>query len=106
VNRARGELSEVRTFRLGKLLNEKAEADFLLLLSPGEKEAKVDAVQFVSGSDKLRPFAGALRSLHFNGMFPDASPAKLVRRGMLSCSAATGECDFVLTLPEDVRTVN
>jgi Flp pilus assembly protein TadD/transglutaminase-like putative cysteine protease len=106
VNRARGELSEVRTFRLGKLLNEKAEADFLVLLSPGEKEPKVDAVQFVSGSDKLRPFAGALRSLHFNGMFPDASPAKLVRRGMLSCSAATGECDFVLTLPEDVRTVN
>jgi Flp pilus assembly protein TadD len=106
INRGHDDLSALRTFQAGKLLNEKAEADFLLLLSPSDKEAKVDAVQFVSGSDKLRPFAGVLRSIHFSGMFPDASPAKLVRRGTLSCSAATGECVFVLLLPEDVRTVN
>jgi tetratricopeptide (TPR) repeat protein len=106
VTHARDDLSALRTFHVGKLLSEKAEADFLVLLSPGEREAKVDAVQFVNGSDKLRPFASALRSLHFNGMFPDASPAKLVRRGMLSCSTATSECVFVLMLPEDVRTVN
>jgi hypothetical protein len=96
----------LRTFQAGKLLNEKAEADFLVLLSPGERDARVDAVQFVSGSEKLRPFAGALRSLHFAGMFPDPSPAKLIRRGTLSCSTATGECAFVFLLPEDVRTVN
>jgi Flp pilus assembly protein TadD/transglutaminase-like putative cysteine protease len=106
VDSARSELSELRTFHLGKLLNEKAEADFLVLLSPGKKEAKIDAVQFVSGSDKLRPLASSLRSLHFTGMFPDASPAKLIRRGTLSCPPATGECVFVLMLPEDVRTVN
>ncbi len=103
---ARDNLSALRTFQAGKLLNENAEADFLILLSPGEKDARVDAVQFVNGSDKLRPFANALRSLHFAGMFPDASPAKLIRRGTLSCSAATGECTFILLLPEDVRTVN
>jgi tetratricopeptide (TPR) repeat protein len=103
---ARDELSALRTFPAGKLVNEKAEADFLVLLSPGEKDAKVDAVQFVSGSEKLKPFASALRSLHFAGMFPDASPARLVRRGTLSCVAATGQCAFVLVLPEDVRTVN
>jgi len=106
VSHARDDLFALRTFQAGKLLSEKAEADFLVLLSPGEKGAKVDAVLFVSGSDKLRPFAGALRSLHFAGMFPDASPAKLIRRGTLSCSAVTGECTFVLLLPEDVRTVN
>jgi tetratricopeptide (TPR) repeat protein/transglutaminase-like putative cysteine protease len=106
LNHAREELSALQTFPVGKLLNEKAEADFLVLLSPGEKEARVDAVQFVSGSEKLRPLASALRSLHFAGMFPDASPAKLIRRGTLLCSATTGDCTFVLLLPEDVRTVN
>jgi Flp pilus assembly protein TadD/transglutaminase-like putative cysteine protease len=100
------ELSALRTYQAGNLLKEKAEADFLLLLSPGEKEAKIDEVRFVSGSEKLRPFAANLRSLHFVGVFPDASPTKLVRRGTLSCSPATGECTFVLALPEDVRTVN
>ena len=103
---ARDNLFALRTFQAGKLLNERVEADFLILLSPGEKDARVDAVQFVNGSDKLRPFANALRSLHFAGLFPDASPAKLIRRGTLSCSAATGECAFVLALPEEVRTVN
>jgi Flp pilus assembly protein TadD/transglutaminase-like putative cysteine protease len=103
---ARDDLSALRTFQAGKLLNEKVEADFLVLLSPGEKDARVDAVQFISGSDNLRPFVGALRSLHFAGMFPDASPVKLIRRGTLSCSTATGQCVFVLLLPEDVRTVN
>jgi hypothetical protein len=39
-------------------------------------------------------------------MFPDAAPAKLVRRGTLTCSATTGSCTFTLTLPEDIRTLN
>ena len=104
--KARPELSKLRSYPVGKLLNEKADADFLVLLSPGEKDAKVEEVRFVNGSEKLRPFAANLRSLHFAGMFPDASPVKLVRRGTLSCSAATGGCIFVLLLPEDVRTVN
>jgi Flp pilus assembly protein TadD/transglutaminase-like putative cysteine protease len=106
VTKAGVELSALRTFQAGNLLKEKADADFLILLSPGEKEARIDEVKFISGSDKLRPFAANLRSLHFMGVFPDALPAKLVRRGTLSCSAATGDCVFVLLLPEDVRTVN
>jgi hypothetical protein len=54
----------------------------------------------------LRPFAEKLRTLDFGPMFPDAAPAKLVRRGTLACSATTGNCTFTLTLPEDVRTLN
>jgi Flp pilus assembly protein TadD len=106
VTKARRELSTLRTFPAGKLLTENADADFLILLSPGEKDARMDEVRFVGGSEKLRPFASNLRSIHFAGMFPDASPAKLVRRGTLTCSAATGDCVFTLVLPEDVRTVN
>ena len=106
LKQAHDDLSVLRTFQAGKLLNEKAEADFVVLLSPGEKGAKADAVQFVSGSEKLKPFANSLRSLYFAEMFPDASPVKLVRRGTLSCSATSGECAFVFVIPEDVRTVN
>jgi len=106
VAKAKPELVALRTLPAGKLLKEDAQADFFALLSPGEKEAHVEGVQFVSGSEKLRPFAGSLRSLDFGAVFPDASPAKIVRRGTLSCSAKTGDCSFVLIPPEDVRTIN
>jgi hypothetical protein len=39
-------------------------------------------------------------------MFPDSTPVKVLRRGILSCSTATGSCMFVLVLPDDVRTVD
>jgi Flp pilus assembly protein TadD/transglutaminase-like putative cysteine protease len=103
---ARPKLEKLRSYDAGKLVTEKAEADFLILLSPGEKAAKVEAVQFLSGSEKLRPFSRALRSLPFVEMFPDVSPAKLVRRGTLACPGSGGNCTFTLILPEDVRTVN
>lgn len=105
-NEAKPELTTLRSLPAGKLLSEDAKADFLVLLSPGEKAAHADSVQFVSGSDKLRPFADRLRSLDYGPMFPDSSAVKLVRRGTLTCSAATGDCVFLLIPPEDVHTVN
>jgi Flp pilus assembly protein TadD len=101
-------LTRIRTFSMGKLLNETAQADFFVMLSPapGARNPKVDAVKFVSGSQDLRPFAAQIHAIEFGAMFPDASPAKLVRRGTLACSAATGNCTFMLILPEDVRTLN
>ncbi len=106
VKKAQPELTTMRKVPAGKLLKEDAEADFFILLSPGEKNAKADGVKFISGSEKLRPFAPKLRALNFGPMFPDASPIKLVRRGTLACSASTGDCTFTLIRPEDVRTVN
>jgi Flp pilus assembly protein TadD/transglutaminase-like putative cysteine protease len=106
VREAQPELAIVRTLSAGKLLREDVKGDFLVLLSPGEKTARANAVQFASGSDALRPFADRLRSLDYGPMFPDTSPVKLVRRGTLSCSAASGECTFLLFLPEDVHKAN
>jgi Flp pilus assembly protein TadD/transglutaminase-like putative cysteine protease len=99
-------LAKLRTFSMGKLLTENAQADFFVLLSPGVKNPKVDSVKFISGSQDLRPFAEQIRAIEFGAMFPDASPAKLVRRGTLACSATTGNCSFTMILPEDVRTLN
>jgi tetratricopeptide (TPR) repeat protein/transglutaminase-like putative cysteine protease len=103
---AKPELVPLRTLPAGKLLKEDAQADFFVLLSPGEKEAHADAAEFVSGSEKLRPFAEPLRALDYGAVFPDASPLKIVRRGTLTCSAKTGDCSFTLIPPEDVRTLN
>jgi tetratricopeptide (TPR) repeat protein len=99
-------LSEQRTVKLGKLLKESAHAEFFVLLSFTPDGARVEEVRFVSGSDKLRPLAEALRSARYPVLFPDDTPTKLVRRGILSCSAATGECVFVLLLPDLVNSVN
>jgi len=106
VKQAQPELASIRTLPVGKLLKEDAQADFWVLLSPGGKTAKVDAVRFISGSEKLRPFAAKLRDLEYGPMFPDPSPIRLVRRGTLACSAPTGDCTFTLIRPEDVRSVN
>jgi tetratricopeptide (TPR) repeat protein/transglutaminase-like putative cysteine protease len=106
VRKAQPELASLRTLPAGKLLKEDAQADFLVLLSPGEKSAQVESVKFISGSETLRPMATKLRSLDYGQEFPDASPVKIVRRGTLACSAASGDCTFTLIRPEDVRSMN
>jgi hypothetical protein len=63
-------------------------------------------VKLVSGDEKLKSFSQALRTADYHLTFPDETPVKLLRRGILSCSTATGNCRFVLMLPDDVRTVD
>ena len=106
VKQAKPELAARRTFSIGKGPSENSQADFLLLLSPGAKDPKVEAVKFVSGSQNLKPFAERLRAVDFGPMFPDSTPARIVRRGTVACSAETGNCTFTLILPEELRTVN
>jgi Flp pilus assembly protein TadD/transglutaminase-like putative cysteine protease len=106
VNQAKPELTARRTFSLGKGPSENIQADFLLLLSPGAKDPKVEAVKFLSGSQNLRPLADRLRTVDFGPMFPNSTPTRLVRRGTLACSATTSNCSFTLILPENLRTLN
>jgi len=104
VAQAKTRLSKSQTFSAGKLLAEKAEADFFVLFASATKSTRVEAVKFIAGSPDLRPFAENLKTIDFGQMFPDSSPAKLVRRGTLTCAA--GSCTFTLLLPENVRTLN
>ena len=100
------ELEHLRTVDLGKA-KETGNADFFILLSGGTGEkAKVDAVRWVSGDEKLKGYADALQTADFRLTFPDETPVKILRRGTLSCSVSSGNCSFVLTLPDDVRTVD
>jgi tetratricopeptide (TPR) repeat protein len=107
VTQAQSQLAKQRTYPVGKLLTEKAEAVFEFLLSPSGADGaatKIDSVVFIAGSEKLRPFADQLHATDFGAMFPDASPIRLVRRGTLACSAS-GDCSLTLIAPEDIHTL-
>ena len=113
VAQAKTSLEKLRTFpagniskQAGSLSASDAPAEFLIVFSPEPAKARADAAQFVSGNEKLRPFADRLRSLDYGVMFPDTTPIKLIRRGTLSCSAATGNCNFMLAPAEDLRAAN
>lgn len=109
VKKAAPELASMRSIELKGLLKEDATADFLILLSPTGSDGatvKVEGSKFVSGSESLRSFADKLMSLDYGEVFPDASPAKIVRRGTVSCSAKSGDCVLKLVVPEDVHSLN
>jgi tetratricopeptide (TPR) repeat protein len=107
VAKYKDELQQVRTIDLGKVAKETGTAEFFVLLSRGKgTDATVEAVRFASGDEKLKVFTDALRTAEYRLGFPDDTPVKILRRGTLSCSTATGSCAFVLILPDDVRTVD
>jgi tetratricopeptide (TPR) repeat protein/transglutaminase-like putative cysteine protease len=107
VAKYKDQLQQSRTIDLGKVAKETATAEFFVLLSRGKgSAATVEAVKFASGDEKLKVFTDALRTAEYRLTFPDDTPVKILRRGILSCSTATGTCAFVLILPDDVRTVD
>lgn len=106
VVRYKEDLQRTRTIDLGKA-KETGSAEFFVLLSGGAgTPAKAEAVKFVSGDEKLKVFTEALHTAEYRLTFPDNTPLKILRRGILSCSTTTGNCTFVLMLPDDVRTVD
>jgi tetratricopeptide (TPR) repeat protein len=78
-----------------------AKADVLLLLG----RRSVEDVKFVEGDDRLRPLADTLRTIKYEAVFPDDAPAKIVRRGTLSCSTErdTVSCHLLLLLPHEAQ---
>ena len=106
VAHSKEELQHLTTIDLGKA-TQVGNADFFILLSGGANSTtKVDAVKFVSGNEKLKSYTEALRTANYHLNFPDDTPVKVLRRGTLSCSGPTGKCSFILTLPDDVHTVD
>jgi tetratricopeptide (TPR) repeat protein len=96
-----GELSQLRSAKLKRLVPGSATAEFFLLFSPGPK---LEDVQFISGSEKLKSAGDALSEAHFQITFPKGSSARLVRRAILACSGLTG-CEAVLLTPDSVNSV-
>ncbi len=96
------ELSQMRTTKLGRLVAGSASAEFFLLFAPGPK---LEDVEFISGSEKLRIAYKTLSATAFNVPFPNGSNARIIRRGILGCYPTTG-CALVMLIPSLVRSVN
>ncbi len=106
VKKYHDELQQMRTTKLNEKPPATGGAEFWVLLGTNSNGAAVDKVKFISGEEKLRVLEGALQHLKYSINFPDETPAKILRRGTLSCTQEAGGCTFVLMLPDDVRTVN
>jgi tetratricopeptide (TPR) repeat protein len=100
------ELLNQHTVPLGKVSKDAGNADFFVMLSKGASGTIVEDVKFVSGSENLKGLADALRRAKYDFNFPDGTPTRIFLRGSVSCLQATGDCNFVMALPEDVRAVN
>lgn len=105
ISRNREQFAALRSLKLGNASGVSGSADFFVLLEPGATGAAVNDVKFVSGDEKLKPFADSLRHAAYGLEFPETASTKILRRGTLSCPK-TGDCTFEMALPEDVATVD
>lgn len=106
VEQHRTDLQALRTISLGKIAPTGGTADFFVVITSSSGKANIEGVKFISGEEKLKPLSESLRSAKIDFAFPDDEPTKILRRGTLSCSQSTHECDFVMLLPEDVHSVD
>jgi tetratricopeptide (TPR) repeat protein len=103
----RDEFTALNTIKIPNAAKVEGKADFFVLLKTGSgSEAAVESVKFVSGEEKLKPLADALRSAHFDQFLPDTTPVKILRRGTSSCAASDPYCAFQMAQPDEVRSVN
>jgi hypothetical protein len=64
----------------------------------------VQTVRFISEDEKPRPAASAISRIAYRPLLPGNPDIKIVRRGMLSCSAyTTPVCSFVLLNPAEAK---
>ena len=90
------ELGKLRTLNLPNLSTREGSAEFFLLFSSG----KLEAVQFIKGSDSLKEADIALKAADLRIRPPDTNRQKILRRGILFCSRyTTPSCHFVMLLP-------
>jgi tetratricopeptide (TPR) repeat protein len=106
---ARTELPSYNRFDLGRLvpnLKEPADAEFFIVIAPdASRKAQVVDVKFIKGAESLKPLGAQLKSMKYALVFPDASPTKIVRRGVLLCPTA-GPCTFTLVSPDLITSVD
>jgi tetratricopeptide (TPR) repeat protein len=106
---ARTELPSYNRFDLGRLvpnLKEPADAEFFVVIAPdAARKAQVVDVKFIKGAESLKPLGAQLKSMKYALVFPDASPTKIVRRGVLLCPTA-GPCTFTLVSPDLITSVD
>jgi tetratricopeptide (TPR) repeat protein/transglutaminase-like putative cysteine protease len=106
VKKYHDELQANRTLKVADKAAFSGNAESFVLLGEGSGGASVDGVKFVSGEEKLRSLDDTLRRMKFALNFPDDTPTKILRRGVLSCPQTNSQCTYMLLLPDDVRSID
>jgi tetratricopeptide (TPR) repeat protein len=106
VEQHKQDLQKLQTVNLGKISAVDGTADFFVVMTSSAASTKIESAKFITGEDKLKPLTENLRGAKIDFAFPDDVPTKILRRGVLTCSSKTGGCNFVMTLPEDVHSVD
>ncbi|HLW51760.1 MAG TPA: DUF3857 domain-containing protein [Candidatus Angelobacter sp.] len=88
---AQAELAQMSSVKLRGLSQQKGQADFILVFDGSSRPQRVDYSQ---GDPEMRGAESALIEGDYHVSFPDNSSVKIVRRGVLSCSASG--CTVVL----------
>jgi tetratricopeptide (TPR) repeat protein/transglutaminase-like putative cysteine protease len=95
VKDAGAELSDERTYKLPQIRDWGGgykSAEFVIALT---REPGVADTKFLTGAQELRSASAAFGALESGFPFPDDSHARVVRRGVLSCSEVSKGCVFV-----------
>jgi tetratricopeptide (TPR) repeat protein len=107
---AKGELAYYNVLDLGQLmpaLKAPAEAEFYVIFAPDStRAAQVVDVKFIKGVESLKPLAQQLKTIKYQLVFPDNSPTKIVRRGVLLCLPKPGGCSFTMIGPDLITSVD
>jgi tetratricopeptide (TPR) repeat protein len=100
------ELRDMSVIRLPRLMHGTESAEFFVVFVPASKAPgfQIESLTFISGSEKMKTLSQALKPDSFKVLFPDQTPTRILRRGILGCFEHTG-CSFILMDPKDVRSV-
>ncbi|MGC2110098.1 MAG: DUF3857 domain-containing protein [Candidatus Korobacteraceae bacterium] len=90
------ELSRMRKTSVNAKARVSGHGTLTIVFSPG----KVDEVTLADGDESLKAITDSVKVAKFDIEFPDANPARLVRRAIASCGGGT-ICDVVLLPPDD-----
>jgi len=99
-------LQNLRSTSVARSSGVNGQAQFFVMLTAVNSGASVDGVKFISGDEKMRAMTEALGHLKVGMSFPDDTPTKVFRRGILTCPENARDCDLVWVLPDDVRSVD
>ena len=103
VDKARPQLTALRTVEFKNSQDFDGVAEFWILFAPG----RVVGAKFINGDEALRPLTKSLSSLSFPDFFPEATEIHLVRRGRVSCLRnPVSRCTVLLASAETVRSVD
>ena len=91
---------------LGPEVKQTVEAEVYLVFTPDAvRNAQVSEVKFIKGAESLKSSLMQLKKIKYPLVFPDSSPTKIVRRGVVICPKA-GFCTLTFISPDMITSVD